>query len=508
MDDPRGNGGSGLGVRGLVVLALAGCAPAAAPPAELPERVVFREADRSFNAWWYFALHDGAIWAKPNEETGLRRARPWRMLGESGLPDGRGVAGAPEDLVAVSADGAHLQVVDAAGRLYRATDARGDIAGDPHWKDAWGWPAARGPGLTMDLSGTLAWSVSDSHPFQVRRYEDIFGESHPVGLGVAHVYRLLGDGREIAYNDWWLPADWSRRICGPERGTVRGVNLSASASTLMLLTREGQVWTRLYDFDTSGENDTLRYTYLEEAVRRGVRGLPAEPWHLQPSLPPSRLGQAIAIAQDGRGNAARELRVQAELDGAPGYWTRPIFDPEWAWVPDPAAAPRAFLDELPEAEPTPPPDDRALVGTLSREGSEEVLELQIDDFNLLCSPATVRVGRPGRGFEAGGAPVTWVLHHLDPLAREVRADDRLAEGSPGTIRAALLIPPSAGALDDVEDAAWLAAWLGEREVIHLSGEAGADALSLVEIGRDVGGLVPRREKGNPGQLFHLSAGSP
>ena len=494
----------------MLWLWLAACTPALElePPADLPERVSFRTATESFNRDWYFAVRDGRIWMKPNGETGERRPGEWELVGATGLPEGGGLDrwDPPTSIAEISADGAHLQAISADGHLYRATDARSDLRGHAQWTDRWGWPRARGPGLSVVWPTDRGWSVSDSHPFQVDHYEDALGYEHAVGLGVAHVYRLTQDGRQIAFNDWWLPADWSRRVCGPERGTVEAVALSASASTLLLLARDGAIWTRLYDFDTSGENDLLRYSWVMTERDGRTRALPAEPWRRQPDVPDGRLTRRLAIAQDGQGNAARVLRVEAERDGLAGYWEKLVFDEAWYWVPLEGVVPGPFLDELPEAAPLSAPDDLVLSGALSRQDLVTDVQLELLDFNLVCSPARARLLRGGAPITAAGQPVELALHHVPSLVKVVRDDEVIALGEPIPVRGALVLDLDLATLDDPADRAALEALFGERIVVDFVGTASRTSLDLLEIRRAMSGRVPYREKGVDGELIGLTAG--
>src|SRR3546814_12719902 len=81
------------------------------------------------------------------------------------------------------------------------------------------------------------------------------GNLHPVGNGkVSHIWSLRDDGQHYRFNDPWLPRDDSYEMCGPQRGQFRGVNLSASGSTIFTINRYGDLYTRHYDFDLSGDD--------------------------------------------------------------------------------------------------------------------------------------------------------------------------------------------------------------------------------------------------------------
>ncbi|MFH2009228.1 MAG: hypothetical protein ABI333_21745 [bacterium] len=204
-------------------------------PGDLSDRVIFRSRTQSFNWRWYVTLHEGQIWVKPNAEEGEPPGE-WALLG-TGLPAGPDVSRfePPTAIEELSADGTWLHALSSAGVFYRGTDFTGDVHQSFTWSDAWGHPAATGPGITAEFPTTHGWAVSDSQGAGVNHYEDRLGTSHSVGMGVAHMYRIGGDGRALIFNDWWLPNDWSRQICLPGRGTFFTENMSASASTVFVV---------------------------------------------------------------------------------------------------------------------------------------------------------------------------------------------------------------------------------------------------------------------------------
>lgn len=498
----------------LLLTALASCGGKLdiPPPEDLPERVWFRDASESFNRDWYVALRDGRVWVKPNEATGERDPGEWELLGDTGVPEGSKLDNfdAPTAVASLSVDGTWIHALSTDGVIYRGADMRTGLQGRFSWSDRWGWPAARGDGLTLGESTARGWSVSDSHPFDVDHYSDIFGQEHSVGLGVAHVYRTSPDGGRIHWNDWWLPADWSRQLCGPERGGLRIVAMSASASTLFVLTDDGGLHTRLWDFDTAGENDTLTYSYLEDNVTRSIRGLPAEAWQRQPSIPEGRVTDRITIFQDGEGNAARVLRVEGVLDGVRGLFEKPIDDEAWSFVRTDQPLRGAFLDERSPGDSALQPLEprgRVLHGTLAREDSELALGLELQDYDLFCSPATVHLIHDGQPMTVDGEPLELELHQVHAMLDEIREQDWWLQGDSAPVRGALLVPDAIALVDDVSARAAALELLGEREVINLRGEARADSISLEEIPRSAWFLVPRSEKGKSGELFLLEAES-
>ncbi len=494
----------------LMVLASCGGALDIPTPEDLPERVWFRDASHSFNRDWYLALRDGRVWVKPNEETGERPAGEWMLLGETGLPEGSGLVHGdpPEALAAISADGCWLHGVSTEGEIYRASDLRTGLGWWFQWTDRWGWPAGRGEGLSLDEPTHRGWAVSDSHPFDVGTYSDIFGVEHSVGLGVGHLYRASPDGTRIHWNDWWLPADWSRQVCSPERGGLRILSLSASASTLFVLTEDGGLWTRLWDFDTAGENDLLTYSYLENSVSRSVRGLPAEPWARQPDIVQGRITDRITIFQDGQGNDARVLRVEGSLEGVRGLFEKRIDEQSWRFVRTGQALGGELLEERGDVpRPALTPRGVLLQGSLAREDRDGELAVELVDFDLFCSPARARLAYDGEPLTVDGEVLELALHHVHTMLDQPRPQDWWAQGWSAPIRGALSIPDEIALIDDPEGREIAMELLGDRAVINFRGEAWAEGLALEEIPRGDLFHVPREEKGREGELFWLVAGA-
>jgi hypothetical protein len=495
----------------LLLTALASCGGKLdiPPPGDLPDRVWFRDATESFNQDWYVALRDGRVWVKPNEQTGERDPGDWELLGDTGVPEGAKLDNfePPTAVASISVDGTWIHALSTDGVIYRGADMRTGLQGRFSWSDRWGWPAARGDGLTLVESTARGWSVSDSHPFDVDHYADIFGQEHSVGMGVAHVYRASPDGTRIHWNDWWLPADWSRQLCTPDRGGLRVLALSASASTLFVLTEDGALYTRLWDFDTAGENDTLTYSYLEDNVSRSIRGLPAEPWLQQPHIPEGRVTDRITIFQDGEGNDARVLRVEAVVDGVRGLFEKRVDETAWAFVQTDQPLRGTVLDERGPGLALPALEPRGLVleGSIGREDSESVLGFELQDYDLFCSPSSVLLTHAGEPLTVDGEPLELDLHHVHAMLDEVRDQDWWLQGDTAPIRAALLVPDTLALVDDAEARAAAVDLLGGREVINLRGEAGVDSLGLEEIPRSDWFHVPRSEKGKSGELFVLQA---
>ena len=464
------------------------------PEAWPPDAALHRSWRESFNERWYVALIDGHIHVKPNVETGGEPG-DWELLG-SGLPEGGDLPnfGPPDTLVQISADGIHLQALSDEGVFYRGVNLTEDVHWNFSWTDRWGGVGASGDGLLQEFSIDRGWSVSDSHPFGVATYEDINGTVHSVGAGVAHIYRLGPDGRRIYFNDWWLPNDWSRQVCGPDRGTFAAANISVSASTMFVVGERGELYTRLYDFDTGGENSLLTYSYIIPGASGTTRKLPSEDWLRQPDITSGLITRTITIFQDGQGNAARQLRVEGVQDDQPGYFHKPIFGDAWSFQPTDRQVTGPFLND-PEADPPPPPDppdDHHLAGTLSLDADD--LGLELLDFNVVCSPARAQLLVGGEPVTVGGAPLELEFHHVHTMVMEQRPADFWLSGIPAEVQAALLIPETIHQIDDASDRQTIEELFDDREVINFIGQVGTDFVELGEITWTMPFRVPAEEK--------------
>ncbi|MFH1466518.1 MAG: hypothetical protein ABIO70_19190 [Pseudomonadota bacterium] len=469
------------------------CDTHADPPlTSLPDRVHLRTATTSFNTDWYVALLDGVIWVKPNEET-TGEEGDWRLLGAEGLPDGDRLDnwGPPAAIAELSSDGVHLHALSEAGHFYRGSDMTTDIHDYFEWTDAWGGLTGTGDGLSREFSTRCGWDVSDSHPFGVASYEDTNGTSHSVGAGVAHLYRLGEEGRRIFFNDWYLPNDWSRQICGPERGTFQALDISVSASTIFLVGHRGELYTRLYDFDTGGENPLLTYSWIVGPDSGTTRRLPAEGWRRQPDITEGRITPRVTVFQDGQGNAARVLRVQGVRDGEGGYFEKHVYDEEWRFVATGEESSGPFLDEAAAPDPV-APADFALRGTLSYES--HTLEIELLDFNMLCSPARARLLWEATPVTSGGDELLLDLHHVQTWVEGTRPVEFWEQGIPAEVMAALIVPDDLARIDDAEARAAVQAILRDKAVVDFLGQASPDGLSLSEIMWTEPFRVPAEEK--------------
>lgn len=423
-----------------------------------PETISIKTRTQSFNSYHYYLLHDGLIWYK-----GLSRATGpshWTLFMKTGLPQNskRSEFHVPLRIVEISADADELVALSDEGLFYRIVFNRKSSRANMPWDDVHGWPTASPLKLNGFASTNRGWAVSKRNE-AVRYYEDVFGNQHHYGTaGIMTNYLLLADGQEIRYADPGLPSDFSRTLLGPDRGAFVAESIAASASTIFLIGAAGEMYTRLADFDTIGGNPLFfKYTYKPYVSKiPGTKypsilepwGLPGEDWRSQPRIPLKRwaaISKRISIVQNGKGNAARELRVAGRnSDGELGYWSKPIFGDTWSFICAPLSlAESDFLHpaRFPEGKgPRGPIADRRYAGSLWKDGlAVPDLSFEIPDFNIIEGPCKLIIRR-------GEESISLILHPLEAWTF-IRRMSPGRDGTPKLYLATLEIPE--GAFDAV-----------------------------------------------------------
>ncbi len=318
---------------------------AAGPVRELPAQVTLKSPIRSFTSQFEFGVVEGRIWFKPVTAP----VEGWSLLGGTGLPDSESDASIRE----LSADGDTLVVVNEQNRVYDAElthDKSGALK--LHWSNAWGWPFRLAARKLVMPAVRRGWANSILNSEHGTYYSDPAGNPHLI-LGISTLYVLSADGRSIRFDDPWLPPNnFDFHIAGPERGALPLTSISASGSTLFVMDQTGRMFTRLVDFDTLGGNPGIPYSYTvgnKHYKTEGfwpslrtrvpflldVRRLPGDGWHEQPRI--TELGaitKNITILQNGKGNDARELRVEGQdARGNTGYYSKRISrDAKTTWT--------------------------------------------------------------------------------------------------------------------------------------------------------------------------------
>ena len=410
-------------------------------PASLPANVHLRSARRTYNRRYWFALRRGHIYFKSNAEaTGVRQ--PWAPLPTPACFDG--------EVSGISADDDELVALDRGRHVFTLDGALGDPALF-NWTVRWGPVFWTGPGRRIPKARAWSWSVSS--PREDGTFTDTAGNAHEFGAGkVSHIWLLRRRGRRLTYLDPWLPSDESYEMCGPRRGRFRSVGLSASGSTVFVINRLGDMFTRLYDFDIAGAN-SLFFTYSYEDQRGSANPaiqLPSQPWIRQPKIS-GRITNAISIAKHGRGSVHRTLRVAGRSRGRRGYWEREISAPRgraWRFV---ATGGRVAGHEL--ANPRANTAGRGLARPADRRFAMRAngVRVAIPNFNVYCSPARLRVTLQT------GRVVRLRLHTVDAIRQRQRA--RGLDSTPRIIQGTIEAPKRVLASKDPAVQEFAAAYL-------------------------------------------------
>lgn len=385
-------------------------------PASLPHRVDFRGTRQTFNRRYEFVVARGTVFYRSRAEvTGIHE--PWDKLDVPECFDGK--------VRMISADDDEMVVVDEDRWIYTLDG----ILGDPAyftWTLRWGPPFWTGSGNRLPVNiRTWSWSVLSQ--LEDKTWRDAAGNDHPVGdFKVSHIWMLGRDGRRLTYIDPWLPRDTSYEMCSPHRGRFRSVGLSASGSTVFVIGRYGDMYTRLYDFDISGADSVFfDYSYANQRNRQDPAiQLPSPAWQEQPKVP-GPVTNRISIEKVGARSLHRTLRVEGRHGGRNGYWHKDVTARRWRFT----ATDRPLRGRL-LRNPARDTSARGLLPSEARRyaGARGTARITVPDFNVYCSPAHIRV------WLATGQRFTLTLHTVDAIrqgtrARGLDAEPRLVQGT-------------------------------------------------------------------------------
>lgn len=446
-----------------------------APPeiaAQLPRDVHLRDRRQSFDGRLYYAVHDGRIYVKANRElTGIDE--PWRQLRIPRCLDG--------EVSEISADGTVLIALNAEREIYTLDYANGAIGSG-------GWTRRWGPFFWLDLGGWIFDDVRDWATTHLTAGDDeyfIDGGGRPqTPAGILNVFQLRGDGLRITYTDPWLPMDESREVCGPERGTLVMAGLSGSGSTAMIVTSEGEIYTRLYEFDVSGGNAVfLDYSWQDQDdVESPKIQLPAPDWLRHPRVP-GAITDRISLRKVTPGTEHRVMRIEGiDANGNGGYWQKDLAQmrsEDWRFV---------ITGEPPQGRTLPlPPPHRGAPEDFHYAGRIDGRAAELLDFNPYCSPATLRIDLDGHALDLE-------LHTTDGMRQERRA--RGLDHYPRYYRAAVMVPKALWSARTQQSAAvrdFIARHFGERRVIETEVYATLGRIDIAQtcwtLRRDGGGLL-------------------
>jgi hypothetical protein len=354
---------------------------------ELPEKIYFRNKTENFNSDNEFVIKEGVIWYRKRGVEGLWKPLPLH----------------PELLTPkeIGTDSEHFVAIDQSGTIFSIKDnARSAEITEKDWRKTWGSPLWTGPGMNIPLS-TKSWEISFFSPSEDKYYLDPAGNKHAIGVGCSSLYLLSRDGQRITYLDPWLPSDLSYEICSPVRGLFQSEKLSASGSTIFVINKYGDMFTRSYDFDISGGNDVIlnyTYEYKKQSAAQGEespifygplftqRVISTEGWESHPKIN-GKITDNITIYK-GK-DKSRILRVEGEIgNGVTGYFEKGLDEKEWKFFATgkPFQGNVLFNSDKDTSNLSLGSDESK---KFSLKGPD--LKMEIMNFHPYCSPAELKV---------------------------------------------------------------------------------------------------------------------
>ncbi len=320
----------------------------------LPDKIYIKTLTQTFCKGFEFCLVDGRIYSKTEEDDN------WELFLGKGLPFSKSKKfESPKRIVEIAADDDCFFAFDSDGKMYHCYLRKTTAETPMQWINVFGWPDKVQLEQNDLVKNKRSWGMAVRRQ-EILWYEDIFQNQHHYGtMGLETLYFLSENGQEIHFTDSGLPSDFSHSILLPERGSFIAKNISTSGSTIFLINEQGDMFTRLIDFDTVGSDPMFfKYTYNNEKQKYlgsdyrsnfTLWGLPNEPWKKHPKIPltgKAKITSAITIFQNGKGNFAREMRVAGiSPEGKIGFYKKQLNDKSWAFVEAPLQIDNSlFLD--------------------------------------------------------------------------------------------------------------------------------------------------------------------
>ncbi|MEE1353072.1 MAG: hypothetical protein U0K37_04610 [Acutalibacteraceae bacterium] len=444
---------------------------------ELPEHVYLRDSTQSFNRHYEIALADGVLYVKKRNTAG-----PWK------------VAPCPEALkgkiTGISMDADEIVALDKDNWIYNCFDCNDDT-NKWNWGTAWGGVGRQGDSYQIGNSAPGKWALSITNVKQDKTYTDKDGKVHPVSLAgcTQLVFVDPNDPTKIISNDPWLPRDHSYNFGSPYHCRFKVNSLSASASTVFIMNKYGDMYTRQKDYDLSGGDPAqFRYSWLSQGDKVAASNyfehrlnptsaairLPSPYWQKQPKIP-GTITDRISIESTDAGTENRLLKVEGSYKGKNGFWCKMLNDSAWRFY---------VTNEPLKGNPVQNPkrdtsaEDLAPETGLNYTGTIENAQLTVENFAYEDSvqPATLRIGNtevPATLYtEYGnlGRAVTQVLTERDDgLSADPRRYVAALELSPDAIATLKTTSEGQAFLDD---------FMKGRSIRPLSMEATTDTLVL------------------------------
>ena len=350
-----------------------------------PRKLYFRTGLETFNSKYDFVIRECSVWYRPRNG----RPRDWKPLKlHKGLSCPKYIDTDSEILIAL----------DSLNTIYTMFGALKENPAKFKWTRRWGAPFRLGRGMRIpDTHTGLAFSYFS--PTEDEYYRTSNGNKYDVGVGVANIFFLNENGQRITYLDPWLPNDFSYEVGGPKRGRFQSVNISVNGSTLFLINRYGDMYTRTYDFDMAGaDNFFFNYSYHKKDYtvedtsdilpRRVPRPLPVAGWTRQPKIT-GDITDCITVIKRGKGAVHRELRVEGrDSESRTGYYSKDVIGETWRFVETGLPLSGRLLENAPEdrSDMTLGPDE-----SRAFEYRGDGIAVKVPDFHPYCPPATVTV---------------------------------------------------------------------------------------------------------------------
>lgn len=301
----------------------------------LPQKVNLRDAAQSYNLFYEIALKDGVLYVRKRNS-----GDPWK------------VAPCPEALkgkiTGISMDGDEIVALDKDNWIYNCFSCDKDTD-QWNWGTAWGGVGRLGDSYQIGNGAPGKWALSITTVKYDKTYKDIDQKEHPVSFAgcTQLVFVDKDDPTLVICNDPWLPRDHSYTYGSPKHGRFKVNTLSASASTVLVMNKYGDMFTRRKDYDLSGGDPAqFRYSWLDQDGKQPAENylqhrldpntaairLPSPGWEQQPKIP-GTITDRISIESTGSGNDSRLLKVEGEKNGKTGYWQKMLKDTSWTFVP-------------------------------------------------------------------------------------------------------------------------------------------------------------------------------
>lgn len=367
-----------------------------------PDEIFIKTQVQTFSFEYEYQLYEGKIYYKTR---GTNKAC-WALFKETGLPySEKGKFEPVKKIVEIAADADVLYAFSDEGKLYRCYTKKITSYPPFDWVDYFGWPLKIQLNQTPVVADKKAWAVGSSR-LDVQYYEDILGNEHNYGpLGVETIPMLCEDGVTFRYCDPACPSDFSHTFKGPENGLFVMENFSESASTYIVIGKNGVIYTRLMDFNTVG-SDPMLYDYSYKEKYSDLKGdnplsntttwaLPNEPWKKEPALPEGASATTfVTIIQTGKGNSARELRVAGKnKNGETGYFYKNIKEEIWNFKKADLILPEeSFVKSDYKNIKSPDEVYQKYSGGLWKNGKRiESVACSIEDFHFAEGPFTLKL---------------------------------------------------------------------------------------------------------------------